>query len=85
MVWLVALVTFGAGGGALLPVVAALLVRTRHPGLRKEHEEKKQKSLLLKIYIYQIVWLLNIIHKKIPQNALHLLEIIYLYTLTYTW
>lgn len=33
--------TFGAGGGALLPVVAALLVRTGHPGLEKEHAEKK--------------------------------------------
>lgn len=36
VVWLVALVAFGARGGALLPVVAALLVRTRHPGLREE-------------------------------------------------
>lgn len=33
VVWLVALMTFGAGGGALLSVVAALMVRTRHPGL----------------------------------------------------
>lgn len=33
VVWLVVLVTFGAGGGALLPVVAALKLRMRYPGL----------------------------------------------------
>lgn len=32
VVWLVVRVTFGAGG-ALLPVVATLMLGTRHPGL----------------------------------------------------
>lgn len=37
MVWLVALVTFGAGGGALLPKVATLLVRPRCSRLERGH------------------------------------------------
>lgn len=43
VVWLVALMTLGAGGGALLPVVATLLVRPRHPGLEKGHAFRKNK------------------------------------------
>lgn len=41
VVWLVALVRFGAGGGggALLAVVAALLVGARHPGLGRTHRD----------------------------------------------
>ena len=44
VVWLVALMTFGARGEALLPVVATLLVRARHPGLEKVHTDKNQCS-----------------------------------------
>lgn len=54
VVWLVALMTFSAGGGALLPVVAALLVRTRHPGLEKEHAEKNKS-----VFLQDFPWVLN--------------------------
>lgn len=45
VVWLVALMTFGVGGGAMLPMVAALLVRPRCPGLEKGHALKKKKKI----------------------------------------
>lgn len=46
VVWLVALMTFGVGGGAMLPMVAALLVRPRCPGLEKGHALKKSRISL---------------------------------------
>lgn len=44
VVWLVAVMTFGAGGCALLPMVDILLVRPRRPGLEKEHTENIYKK-----------------------------------------
>ncbi len=46
VVWLVALMTFGTGGRALLSMVAALLVRTRYPGLEEKKTEKVSLSSL---------------------------------------
>lgn len=40
--------SFGAGGGALLPMVAVLLVRPSRPGLEKGHALKKKKNLCSK-------------------------------------
>ncbi len=45
VVWLVALMTFGTGGRALLSMVAALLVRTRYPGLEEKTEKVSLSSL----------------------------------------
>lgn len=39
VVWLVARMTFGAEG-VLLPVVAALIVGARHPGLEMQHNHR---------------------------------------------
>ena len=62
VVWLVARMTFGAGGGALLPMVAALLVRTGHPGLEKEHAGKINKSAW---YLKGFPWEFNTVYYRL--------------------